>query len=380
VDTIEVKDLDQIKIYTPIISTAAGKTKYVYTYDKMSKAVKLVEKVTLPVNISSVQYQKTTDNYGEVITKTNDIQLLITEKPELKTVLSTIDIAFAKNISASTQSIVVSEQKYSTEYKAVIAIDNQLQTITVIKQNNQFKVIAVSALPQTISSAASIAPAYPSQPVPTSGETATLLNNVIGSSTMPVLKDATIVSINSTDTYLNTVYTVKTLTKANNIQIVTIVSEPDKTPEVVYVQNENPPAISSATEASTTTVQTSQLTGNLITITTDQTNVINQTDLFLPAIVKVIPQVSNYQPISVKTTDIGTSTWTTIVFGGSKDSIQVTSVLNTTTGNITVIDNKTLELNSSVTNAVPITQIYTISSSTIAITAQKVPAISKIMN
>jgi hypothetical protein len=216
--------------------------------------------------------------------------------------------------------------------------------------------------------------------VPTSGETATLLNNVIGSSTMPVLKDATIVSINSTDTYLNTVYTVKTLTKANNIQIVTIVSEPDKTPEVVYVQNENLPAISSATEASTTTVQTSQLTGNVITITTDQTNVINQTDLFLPAIVKVIPQVSNYQPISVKTTDIGTSTWTTIVFGGSKDSIQVTSVLNTTTGNITVIGNKTLEFNSSVTNAVPVTQIYTISSSTIAITAQKVPAISKIMN
>ena len=48
-DSITVKDLEDVRIYTPIITMPSipGKTQYVFVYNKKTKEVKKIEEVTI---------------------------------------------------------------------------------------------------------------------------------------------------------------------------------------------------------------------------------------------------------------------------------------------------------------------------------------------
>lgn len=65
-ETITVKDLKDIKIYTPIYSTPSvtGRTKIVYVYDKKTKEVKPIETVTIETTVKQAYFEKETTKHN----------------------------------------------------------------------------------------------------------------------------------------------------------------------------------------------------------------------------------------------------------------------------------------------------------------------------
>ena len=67
-------------------------------------------------------------------------------------------------------------------------------------------------------------------------ETGTSLATTINTSSISVLQQVTILSINATQSFINTVYSVETQDSNGLIQIVTISVEPDQQPVIVQVE------------------------------------------------------------------------------------------------------------------------------------------------
>ena len=90
--------------------------------------------------------------------------------------------------------------------------------------------------------------------------------------------------------------------------------------------------------------------------------------------------MKEYTPVSVKTTESGVVSWTTIVYSGEEKSVQVTSLYNKTDQTVKVIDkkvlNKTVETGS---QNVPETQVYVIPAAAITSTSKKLTEIATIV-
>lgn len=125
-----VKDLDQVKIYTPVVSNPnkpEEKTQFVYVYDKATKEVKQVDQTTISTEIKAVQYEKTTTKYGETVTKTDDIELIKTEKPEVKIVVDDIETVYGKEVIENVKSVKIVEQEETATYQVVTEVKGQVQ-------------------------------------------------------------------------------------------------------------------------------------------------------------------------------------------------------------------------------------------------------------
>lgn len=66
VESITVKDLVHGKIYTPIVSipSQSESIQYVFVYDKNTKDIKPVDRVTIPAVIKPVYFEKETTKYN----------------------------------------------------------------------------------------------------------------------------------------------------------------------------------------------------------------------------------------------------------------------------------------------------------------------------
>lgn len=76
---IKVKDLDQVKIYTPIIVDPINpqeQTQLVYVFNKETQVVKQVDQVKITHETKAVVYEQTVDNFGQTVIRTNDIEVL----------------------------------------------------------------------------------------------------------------------------------------------------------------------------------------------------------------------------------------------------------------------------------------------------------------
>lgn len=113
VEELQVKDLDQVKIYTPIISSPAlpeEKTQFVFVYNKGTKEIKQVDKVTIASEVKAITYEKKVDKFGQTVIQTNDVETAKEQKPEMKVVLSEIDKTYGKNVTQDIKTVKVTEQ------------------------------------------------------------------------------------------------------------------------------------------------------------------------------------------------------------------------------------------------------------------------------
>ena len=287
--SIDVKDLGEVKIYTPIVSypnSQLPKAQFVYVFNKTSNTVSQVDKVTVPSQIVSVQYEKTTDKFGETVIKSNSIETVAVDRPEIKNVLSQIDTTYSKTISATIQSVEVTQQKYSTQYKFVATVNNQQSEITAVRENNVIKVLGVDAItpkPQEVT----VTPQQPhpdsGKPVNKTGPTATLITSTFINSNVEVLKKAQIVSITSQENYLNTLYTVQTQGPNNDTKIVTVSVSPDQQPQIVQIQESVKQPVQPVTvQESKTTKQVSQVTSETVTVSTSKVEVTQHSTVYTP--------------------------------------------------------------------------------------------------
>ena len=126
-ESITVKDLKDVKIITPIITTPSqpGKTEFVFVYDKKTKEVVEIESVKIEEEIKQVYFEKEVTKHNEVIIKSNDIVEIEKERPEINVVLTQIDETYQEKISETVKSVKVVEQEFSTEYQIVTEVQGK---------------------------------------------------------------------------------------------------------------------------------------------------------------------------------------------------------------------------------------------------------------
>ena len=151
-ESITVKNLKDVKIYTPIFTTPSvtGRTKMVYVYNKKTKEVKEIEKVTIEKTVKQAYFEKEVTKYHEVVIKSNDVALVTIERPEMTAVLTQIDETYKQKISETIKSVKVTEQKYSTEYQIVTEVQGKTTEVTVIKKGNEIKVLGLEEIVTSI--------------------------------------------------------------------------------------------------------------------------------------------------------------------------------------------------------------------------------------
>ena len=127
-ESITVKDLKDVKIITPIITTPSqpGKTEFVFVYDKKTKEVVEIESVKIEEEIKQVYFEKEVTKHNEVIIKSNDIVEIEKERPEINVVLTQIDETYQEKISETVKSVKVVEQEFSTEYQIVTEVQGKI--------------------------------------------------------------------------------------------------------------------------------------------------------------------------------------------------------------------------------------------------------------
>jgi hypothetical protein len=79
VETLLLKDLAEVKIYTAIVIMAESidsKTEYVFVYYKAMRELKLVDKMQIPNQIKLLTYEKKTDQFGQTVIRTDDIAVI----------------------------------------------------------------------------------------------------------------------------------------------------------------------------------------------------------------------------------------------------------------------------------------------------------------
>lgn len=165
VETIIVKDFADVKIYTPVFSVPTvtdSKTQLVFVYNETTSVLTSVDQVTVPKVVVPTVTEIKVDSFGQTVTKTNDIIAISVSNPSVPLVFQEIQATYGINITASTQSIEITQQPYATQYKLVTEVNGKLAEVIVISQNNQIKVLGLDLLPAT--------PAQPTTQPTTSGE------------------------------------------------------------------------------------------------------------------------------------------------------------------------------------------------------------------
>lgn len=146
VQSITVKDYQDSKIYTTVLTsgTTEEKVQYVYVYNKKTKDIKQIDRVTV-VEAKNVFYETTTNKYDETVIKTNNVVMISKEKPEVEQVFTSIESTYG-SIKQEVQSVQVVEQEYSTEYQIVAQVQGTTQTITAIKKDNTIEVLGMESI------------------------------------------------------------------------------------------------------------------------------------------------------------------------------------------------------------------------------------------
>lgn len=123
--------------------------------------------------------------------------------------------------------------------------------------------------------------------------------------------------------------------------MVTISVDSEGKQEIVHVEEVVKPFKPTiVTGESKTTKEVSVVTGSHITVSTKQTEVVKQSQVVETEVIKAVPIVKPYKPVSVQTTSTGDLDWTSIVYNKEEKNVQVTTLHNITSNKVTVIDSK----------------------------------------
>ncbi len=129
-----------------------------------------------------------------------------------------------------------------------------------------------------------------------------MVTEVIKTSDVASLKGVEIISIKSTETMMTTVYTVQTKTKTNEVQIVTISVAPEGKPQIVQIEPVKDQVKVVIVSESKKEKKVSEVTGDVTTVTTEVKEVDEKSKNYTAEILKSVPQVTTYTPVSVKST------------------------------------------------------------------------------
>ena len=256
-ESITVKDLKDVKIITPIISTPSqpGKTEFVFVYDKKTKEVVEIESVKIEEEIKQVYFEKEVTKHNEVIIKSNDIVEIKKERPEINVVLTQIDETYEEKISETVKSVKVVEQEYSTEYQIVTEVQGKTNEVTVIKRDDKFEVLGIEEIETSVVvvevEEEETTTTTQEETVEITSETGTMVTEVVQTSDIKELQTVEITSIKATESIVSTVYEVETTNENNQVQVVTISVEPKKKPVIVKVKE-----VTKETEETTSTTVT----------------------------------------------------------------------------------------------------------------------------
>lgn len=69
------------------------------------------------------------------------------EKPEIKTVLASIDSTYGEGVSKTIKTVQITQQNATTEYQFVTEVQGKFQEIKVINKNGKIDVVKMQDLP-----------------------------------------------------------------------------------------------------------------------------------------------------------------------------------------------------------------------------------------
>lgn len=69
--------------------------------------------------MKAVEYEMVNDNFGSVVIKSNDVGTVKAEKPEITSVISTINATYGSELTKQIKTVQITELKEITEYKFV---------------------------------------------------------------------------------------------------------------------------------------------------------------------------------------------------------------------------------------------------------------------
>ena len=321
VESIKVEELDDVKIYTPIISTSATsqKTEFVYVFNKKTKEVKEIEHVKIEKVVKKKYFEKETTKFNEIIIKSNDVVLIAEEKPEINVVLTKIDETYTEKLSETIKSVKVVEQKFSTEFQIVAEVQGKITEVTVIKKDDKIEILGLEEIVQVVRPLPVVEVEEEEKEEETTettvtitSETGSMISEVINTSEIKEIQTTNIVSIKEKETILNTVYTVETKDESNNVQVVTISVEPDQKPVIVQVEEVKSETTQSesistvVTQETKVTKEVSEVTGEIVTVQTGEVQNIPQIKICRPIVERDVPLVDkSCKPATIKTTQNG---------------------------------------------------------------------------
>jgi len=134
----------------------------------------------------------------------------------------------------------------------------------------------------------------------------------------------------------------------------------------------------------TSSVQTDTY-GNVQYVTNSYVEISQSVEIqtVISKVYKTKPQLSTLRPISTKTVTYGDIIETVVVFGGSnKPGVQVVSLYNKVTQEVTVIDSKVLIANIKTLNAeiLPVTEVQTIPIVALPVAIRKFPELKVLVS
>lgn len=132
-----------------------------------------------------------------------------------------------------------------------------------------------------------------------------------------------------------------------------------------------------------TTKSVNSITSHTVTTTTDVKVIQNaENQLFIAEVAKTFPVLEHSTPVAIQTTVFGSFVEKTMVIKDTTSSttVQVTTLLNTTSNHITVIDNKTISVNKTEVILHPVTLVNVIPAPLITVTATQIPEINSLIS
>ena len=102
--------------------------------------------MTIEKTVKQAYFEKETTKHHEVVIKSNDVALVTVERPEMTAVMTKIDKTYKQKISKAVKSVKVTEQEYSTEYQIVTEVEGKTTEVTVIKKDNEIKVLGLEEI------------------------------------------------------------------------------------------------------------------------------------------------------------------------------------------------------------------------------------------
>lgn len=191
VESITVKDLEDGKIYLPIVSVPSQpeKIEFVFTYDKTTKDIKPIDQVTVPAVIKPVFFEKETTKFNEVVIVSNDVVLVSEEQPDLPLVLDEIDVVYGQPLSENIKTVKVVESKTTVEFQVTTEINGKPNQIVVVKQGPKITIEGIKEIKPTVTSGEETTgqeggetPTGEGKPINPDGETGTVVTDAIENS------------------------------------------------------------------------------------------------------------------------------------------------------------------------------------------------------